>query len=119
MAPRAGHYETVVADGQIAVVTTEGELHVGRVETVIGLLGGPAYTISYSETQKRRYPDLDTDDEGLTVDVVDIINNMRLERTFVASLRVLPDEPVEDRRVSPREGLFVGRLLNELETGLA
>ena len=119
MTSQAARYETVVEDGHIAVATGEGELHVGRIENVNGLLGGPAWTITYSEAQKRRYPDLDTADEGLTVDVVDMINNMRLERGFVESLRVLPDEPVEDRAVSPREGLFVGRLLDELETGLA
>lgn len=118
MATQPGRYETVVEDGHIVVAAGDGELHVGSVDTVIGLLGGPAWTIEYSEAQKRRYPDLDTDDEGLTVDVVDMINNMRLERSFVESLRVLPDEPVEDRPISPREGLFVGRLLNELETGL-
>jgi len=119
MTSQAARYETVLEDGHVAVATAEGELHVGRVETVIGLLGGPAWEITYSEAQKRRYPDVDTGDEGLTVDVVDMINNMRLEREFVDSLRVLPDEPVEDRSVSPREGLFVGRLLDELETGLA
>jgi hypothetical protein len=119
MTSQAARYGTVVGDGRIAVATGEGRLHVGRVETVIGLVGGPAWTITYSEAQKRRYPDVDTDDEGLTVDVVDMINNMRLERAFVESLQVLPDEPLEDRTVSPREGLFVGRLLDELETGLA
>ena len=119
MTPRGARHRTVVEDGHVAVATAEGRLHVGRVETVVGLLGGPAWTITYSETQKRRYPDLDTDDEGLTVDVVDMINNMSVDAGFVESLRVLPDEPVEDRAVSPREGLFVGRLLDELETGLA
>ncbi len=119
MTSQPGGYETVVEDGHVVVATADGDLHVGRVETVVGLLGGPAWTITYSEEQKRRYPDLDTDDEGLTVDVVDMINNMRLDRAFVESLRVLPDEPVEDRPLSPREGLFVGRLLNELETGLS
>jgi len=118
MATRTGRYETVVQDGHVVVAAEDGEVHVGSVDAVVGLLGGPAWTISYSEAQKQRYPDLDTDDEGLTVDVVDMINNMRLEPAFVESLRVLPAEPVDDRAVAPRTGLFVGRLLTELETGL-
>jgi hypothetical protein len=37
---------------------------------------------------------------------------------FVEILRALPTEPAADDEVSPRVGLFVGRLLENLQFGL-
>lgn len=119
MARTAARHPTRVDDGQVYVVTHRRRVEIGRLDDVVRLVGGPAYTITYSEEQKRRYPDLDTSDEGLTVDVVDVVNSMVLDDAFVSILQRLPPEPVsDDDDVSPRVGLFVGRLLSNLESGL-
>lgn len=118
MSRPAARYGTRVVDGAVYVGTAEGRLFVGEVDEIVRLVGGPAWTITYSERQKRRYPDLDTSDEGLTVDVVDVVNGMELDAAFVDALENLPADPVGPRDVAPRTGLFVGRLLGSLETGL-
>lgn len=105
-------------DGEVYVRTPEGAIEVGRVADVLALVGGPAWTIEYSDWHRERYPDLDTGDEGLTVDVVDVVAAMEHDRAFVESLRALPDEPQDGDEVSPRLGLFVGRLLGNLQTGI-
>lgn len=117
MSRTAGRYRTEVDDGEVFVRTGEGRLRVGELDEIVSLVGGPAWEISYTERQKRRYPDLDTSDEGLVVDVVDIVRAMELDEGFLASLETLPVDP-DAADVSPRTGLFVGRLLGYLETGL-
>ena len=114
-ATRAG---TVVDDGEVYVRTGDGRLRVGALEEIVGLVGGPAWEITYSEAQRRRHPDLDTTDEGLVVDVVDIVHAMELDAGVVEALATLPAEADPEGDVSPRTGLFVGRLLGHLETGL-
>lgn len=111
-------YGTEVEGGRVYVRTADGDLPVGRVADVLELVGGPAWTITYSDWHRSRYPDLDTSDEGLTVDVVDVVAAMELDRSFVESLRALPARPCDDDEVSPRLGLFVGRLLGNLQTGI-
>lgn len=118
MSRPAPRHETVVEDGYLSVETREGRVGIGSLEDVVALVGGPAWTITYSEVQRRRHPELDTDDEGLTVDVVDVASAMEFGEGFVEALRSLPETPVDDGDVSPRLGLFVGRLLENLETGL-
>lgn len=109
---------TLLEDGSVYADLEDDRLYVGALDEIVSLVGGPAWTITYSERQKRRHPELDTSDEGLTVDVVDIINGMRLDPEFVDALETLPAEPVGDEDVPPRTGLFVGRLVGSLETGL-
>lgn len=111
-------YPTRLEDGYLSVDTGSGRVGIGPVEDLVALVGGPAWTITYSERQRRRYPDLDTADEGLTVDVVDVANAMVVDEAFLEALESLPERPVGDGDVSPRLGLFVGRLLENLETGL-
>jgi hypothetical protein len=111
-------YGTTVSDGRVYVRTPDGAIEIGRVEAVLDLVGGPAWTIEYGDWHRERYPDLDTADEGLTVDVVDVLAAMEHDRGFVESLRALPAEPQGDDEVSPRLGLFVGRLLGNLQTGV-
>jgi hypothetical protein len=118
MSRTAARYGTVVDDGDVFVRTREGRLRVGALEEIVSLAGGPAWEISYTERQKRRYPDLDTSDEGLVVDVVDIVNAMVLDDGFLDALETLPAEADGEADVAPRTGLFVGRLLGYLETGL-
>lgn len=118
MSRPAPRYETDVEDGYLYVDAPDGRVGVGSLDDVIALVGGPAWTITYSEHQRRRHPDLDTDDEGLTVDVVDVARAMAVGEEFVEALESLPETPVADGDVSPRLGLFVGRLLENLETGL-
>jgi len=111
-------YETRIEDGTVYVATPEDRLPVGDLETIVDLVGGPAWTITYSDREKQAHPELDTSDEGLTVDVVDTINAMTFGESFVETLAAQPAEPVEDDGVSPRVGLFAGRLLENLEYGL-
>lgn len=109
---------TVIRDGRVYVRTADGDVPVGRVRDILGLVGGPAWTIEYSDWHRDRYPNLDTGDEGLTVDVVDMMHAMTHGQAFVEALRALPVEPGPDDDVPPRLGFFVGRLLGELQTGL-
>lgn len=118
MARHARRYGVVIEGGYLHVDGPDGPVGVGPVDDVVSLVGGPAWTITYSERQKRRHPELDTSDEGLTVDVVDVAGAMVLGEGFLEALESLPETPVDDGDVSPRLGLFVGRLLENLETGL-
>lgn len=118
MSRTAARYETVVDDGDVFVRTGDGRLRVGSLDEIVSLVGGPAWEITYTDRQKRRYPDLDTSDEGLVVDVVDIVHAMVLDEGFLAALETLPADPGDETDVAPRTGLFVGRLLGYLETGL-
>lgn len=118
MSRTAARSETCVEDGTVYVRTDGGRLRVGTLREILSLVGGPAWEITYTERQRRRYPDLDTSDEGLVVDVVDIVNAMAVEEGFADALERLPAETPRDAEVSPRTGLFVGRLLEHLETGL-
>ena len=113
-------YETIVADGVVHVEGPDGRILVGDVEEILDLVGGPAWTISYTHAEKERYGSLNTADEGITVDVVDTIHAMTFGERFVRTLAAQPDEtPTENSAsVSPRLGLFVGRLLENLEYGL-
>jgi hypothetical protein len=55
----------------------------------------------------------------LTVDVVDIINAMTHSERFVETLAAQPAEPASEDDISPRLGLFVGKLLENLESGVS
>lgn len=112
-------YGTTVRDGLVVLTRPDGSdaLEVGAVEDVLSLVGGPAWTIEYGDWQRRRYPDLDTADEGLTVDVVDVMAATTHDPSFVESLRALPARSTNGD-VSPRLGLFVGKLVAQLQRGL-
>jgi len=112
-------YGTVVEDGTVYVEADLGRIPIGDVGTIVELVGGPAWTIRYDEETRSR-PDVDTSDEGLTVDVVDTIHEMTFGPTFLRALRAQPAESpfAEPEAVSPRLGLFVGRLLENLEYGV-
>ena len=113
-------HETTVEDGTVFIETPEGKLEVGDVDPIIDTVGGHAWTIEYSEWERDYYEDLDTADEGLTVDVVDMIAAMTHGDSFVETLRAYPTDVDTDAgaTLSPRLGLFVGKLLENLETGL-
>ncbi len=113
-------YQTTVEDGTIYVGTADGPLEVGAVEDALAVVGGPSWTISYSDEEKQRHPHMDTSDEGLTVDVVDMMRAMTHSERFVETLAAQPSEPPDDGTddVSPRLGLFVGKLLENLESGV-
>lgn len=111
-------YETTVEDGTIYVGTADGPLEVGSVEDAVETVGGPSWTIVYSDEERDRHPDLDTSDEGLTVDVVDMLRAMTHSERFVETLAAQPADPGEDD-ISPRLGLLVGKLLENLESGLS
>ncbi|MFB6173770.1 MAG: hypothetical protein ABEI39_03930 [Halobacteriales archaeon] len=111
-------YETVIEDGTVYVGRGAERVVVGRIDRIVEVVGGPAWTITYSEAEKRRHPEMDTADEGLTVDVVDTVNAMTFETSFVETLRAQPREAADEDALSPRLGLFVGRLLENLEYGV-
>ena len=111
-------YETVVEDGRIYVGTPDGRLEVGGVDTAVDAVGGPSWTITYREETKRQHPDLDTADEGLTVDVVDMMHTMTFGERFVETMAAHPMEAPPEDDLSPRMGLFVGKLLENLENGV-
>ena len=110
-------YETYVEDDTIYVGTADGRLEVGSLDSAVEAVGGPSWTITYSPEAKERHPEMDTSDEGLTVDVVDIINAMTHSDRFVETLAAQPAEGGDDD-ISPRLGLFVGKLLENLESGV-
>jgi hypothetical protein len=118
MASSVSRYRTRLQDGVVYIGGGKDALWVGELTDILALVGGPAWTITYSERQKHRYPDLDTADEGLTIDIVDFINDMQVEASFCDILARLPTQKQHQDGVSPRTGLFTGRLLEELETGL-
>jgi len=112
-------YGTHVENGTIYVGSPDGRITVGDVETALDVVGGPSWTISYSEEEKQRHPAMDTSDEGLTVDVVDMMQAMTHSDRFVETLAAHPGEPDDCDDVSPRLGLFLGKLLENLESGVA
>ena len=111
-------FATVVEGEYVRVQTPEGLLSVAAFEDVIEAVGGPAWTIEYSDWHRERYPDLDTSDEGLTVDVRDMVEAMEHDERFVTTLRAMPATPASDEELSPRAGLFVGKLLENLQSGV-
>lgn len=117
---RVTRYETIVEDEVVSVATGDGVLEVADLDTIVDAVGGPAWTITYTDGQKRRYTGLDTSDEGLTVDVVDVLHAMTHGEQFVETLRACPaDSPdAPETELSPRAGLFVGKLLENLESGI-
>lgn len=117
----ATRYETFVEDGTVYVGFEDDPLEIGPVEEIIDVVGGPAWTIRYTDEEKRRHPEMDTSDEGLTVDVVDMLQTMSHSERFVETLSAHPAEiPSDDPdAISPRMGLFVGKLLENLENGLS
>jgi hypothetical protein len=112
-------YETDVEDGTIYIQTGDGRLAVGPVADAVDIVGGPAWTITYPPEVTQRHPGLDTADEGLTVDVVDIIHAMTHSERFVETLAAQPADPASGEEISPRLGLFVGKLLENLESGVS
>ncbi|MFC7133743.1 MULTISPECIES: hypothetical protein [Salinibaculum] len=111
-------YDTVVDDDTIYVGSPEGPLEIGPVADALAVVGGPSWTITYSEEAKERHPAMDTSDEGLTVDVVDMMQAMTHSERFVQTLAAQPAEATDPDDISPRLGLFVGKLLENLESGV-
>jgi len=112
-------YETYVEDGTVYVGTDGEPLEVGSLDSAIEAIGGPSWTIRYSAETKERHSEMDTSDEGLTVDVVDMLHAMTHSERFVETLAAQPAEPADGDDISPRLGLFVGKLLENLESGVA
>jgi hypothetical protein len=111
-------YETFVEDGTVYVGSPDGPLEVGSVDAAVDAVGGPSWTIRYSDAEKARHPEMDTADEGLTVDVVDMMHTMTFSERFVETMAAHPTETLENDDLSPRLGLFVGKLLENLENGV-
>lgn len=111
-------YETYVEAGVVYVTDGSERITVGDLEPILETTGGHAWTIQYTEREKQRYSSLDTSDEGLTIDVVDAIHGMSFGESFAETLKAQPAEPVDEDTLSPRLGLFVGRLLENLDHGV-
>jgi hypothetical protein len=106
-----------VTDGRVYVEGPDGPVEVGPLAGIVAAAGGPAWEISYSDWERERYEDLDTSDEGLVVDVGDVVRAMEHDPAFARALAACPAEPAGED-ISPRAGLFVGRLLDQLQSGL-
>jgi hypothetical protein len=111
-------YETFVEDDTVYVGAPDGRLEVGAVSVALDAVGGPSWTISYSEAERDRHPEMDTSDAGLTVDVVDMMHAMTFSERFVETMSAHPTETPAEDDLSPRMGLFVGKLLENLENGV-
>lgn len=111
-------YETFIEGGTIYVGSDDDPVEVGDLDDAIEAVGGPSWTITYSEEFKERHPDADISDEGLTVDVRDMINAMTHSEQFIEALSAQP-AAASDEDISPRLGLFVGKLLENLDGGVA
>jgi hypothetical protein len=112
-------FETHVEDDTVYVGTPDGPLEVGALSDLLDVVGGPAWTIQYSDSAKEQHPGMDTSDEGLVVDVVDMMQAMTHSERFVETLAAQPAEPTQADDISPRLGLFAGKLLENLESGVA
>lgn len=112
-------YDTVIEDDTVYVGSDDGPIEVGSLADIVETVGGPAWTITYTSAEKERYPEMMTDDEGMVVDVVDMLNAMTHSQRFVETLAAQPLTVPESDTVSPRAGLFVGKLLENLENGVA
>jgi len=112
-------YNTFIQEGTIYVGSSDGPIAVGDLEAAIEAVGGPSWTITYSDELKERHPEMDTSDEGLTVDVADMINAMTHSEQFVEAIQAQPVETAAEGDISPRLGLFVGKLLENLDSGVA
>lgn len=112
-------YDTVVEEGTVYVGSDDGPIEVGPLDDIVSAVGGPAWTITYSAAEKEHYPGMDTSDEGLVVDVVDMLNAMTHSERFVETLAAHPTAVPDEDTISPRAGLFVGKLLENLEHGVA
>lgn len=114
-------HPTTVEDGTIYVGEGDDRLRVGDLDRVIEAVGGFSWTISYSDAERERHPGMATDDAGLTVDVVDVMHAMthsdRFHETLAAHPVDHPHRAIEDS-IAPRTGLFVGKLLENLENGM-
>lgn len=111
-------YETVISEETVYIQKGPDLIEVGDLELVLDIVGGHAWTISYSDQEKADHPNLDTSDEGLTIDVVDAINAMTFGESFVETIEAQPATTPSEDAVPPRVGLFVGRLLENLEYGV-
>jgi len=111
-------YETFVEDGVVYVGAPDGPLEVGALDVIVEAVGGPSWTIAYTAAEKERHPRMDTSDEGLTVDVVDMMHTMTFGERFVETMGAHPTETPPSGDLSPRMGLFVGKLLDNLEHGV-
>lgn len=112
-------YGSTVEDGTVYVDTPERRVEVGDLKQVLDHVGGSDWRVEYPEQQKRQHPDFDTSDEGLVVDVVDVINAMTLDRSFVETLAAQPDRTHgSGDTMPPRLGMFVGRLMSDLQYGV-
>ncbi|MEF8863168.1 MAG: hypothetical protein V5A40_15670 [Haloarculaceae archaeon] len=111
-------FATVVEENRVRVQTPDGLLSIADFDAVVEAVGGRAWTIEYSDWYRERYPDLDTSDEGLTVDVRDMVEAMEHDERFVTTLQAMPATAGPGEELSPRAGLFVGKLLENLQSGV-
>lgn len=106
-------YSVGVEDGRVLVGGPDGHIDVGSLERVVTAVGGPAWEVDYPDGY-----DGDRADEGLVVDVGDIVRAMEHDGDLARALAACPDDR-PDGDLSHREALFVGHLLGQLQGGLS
>jgi|TARA_B110000116_G_C16693580_1_gene516374 hypothetical protein len=112
-------YRAIVDRDIVYIEVDVGRVKVGPLSTMIDIIGSPSWTIRYDEFDRARM-DIDTSDEGLTIDVRDTIEAMTFSGKFLKTLKSQPEiiQGWGNEAVSPRLGLFMGRLLENLEYGV-
>tara|TARA_A100001037_G_scaffold287461_1_gene296951 strand:+ start:11121 stop:11471 length:351 start_codon:yes stop_codon:yes gene_type:complete len=114
-----GRYQATVEGEMVYIEADLGRIKVGPLSTMLEIIGGPSWTIIYDDIDRARV-DLDTSDEGLTIDVRDTIEAMTFGGKFLMTLKSQPEivPGGSNDTVSPRLGLFMGRLIENLEYGV-
>lgn len=99
-------YRTRITDGSVLVESDGEPIEIGSLETILGLVGGETYEITYEEDYAKAVDWLDLDDEdAMSIDVAETIADMDYPEPFVRELEERSHEP--DEGPSERTRYFV------------
>ncbi|XVH33162.1 hypothetical protein ACNS7O_16425 (plasmid) [Haloferacaceae archaeon DSL9] len=80
-------YETHIDGGTVYLETGDGRLEIGDLDTIVDVIGGETYAITYTDRQ-RTHAWLDTDDDGsMTFDVRAVVSDMSHRSEFVRRMQ--------------------------------
>lgn len=106
-------------DGVCYVECSDTRLEVGEATVIVDQIGGETFTVEYDENAAQS-PWLATDPDGtLTFEVLDSIDGMGFEESFVDHLRNTPLSEVDEDGVPHRTAFFsdmVTRMWDPSET---
>lgn len=108
-------FETKVEEGTLYVEDSDGWLKIGRFEDIYDLIGGREYTLEYDQ-KAAQAAWLDTDEDNtITFDVRDHLEEMTYTRDFVENIANVEMEKGEDG-YPKRTVLFVDLMTEIWET---